>query len=77
MGHPRARTRMPIADLLARLEQRFGILIEKPPTEFDSADGRAGAAENLEAFRRQLQLLGCFSGLSDDFSAQYVTQPRI
>jgi hypothetical protein len=68
--------RLPIRNVLERLEQRFGILIDRPPAELDSADARAGAAENLAAFTRQLKLLGCFQGLSDDFTAQFVTQPR-
>jgi hypothetical protein len=66
---------MTIKDLLQELEQRFGMLIDRPPTDFDSADNRAAAAMNLEAFKRRLQLLGCFDGLSDDFSAQHVRNP--
>lgn len=67
---------LPMRDVLTRLESRFGVLVDRPPTDLDSAAARAGAAENLAAFTRQLKLLGCFSGLSDDFSAQYVTRPR-
>lgn len=67
---------LPIAEVLDRLRTRFGILIAQPPSDMDNADARAGANENLQAFIRQLQLLGCFRGLSDDFSAQYVTRPR-
>ena len=62
--------------MLRRLHDRFGILIDRPPADFDSADARAGAAENLSAFTQRLKLLGCFQGLSDDFSAQFVTRPR-
>lgn len=72
----RLTAQLPISVVLERLQDRFGILISQPPRELDSADARAGAAENLQAFTRQLQLLGCFRGLSDDFSAQYVTRPR-
>lgn len=68
--------RLPINEVLERLETRFGVLIDRPPADLDSAAARAGAAENLSAFTRQLQLLGCFEGLSDDFSAQFVTRPR-
>lgn len=67
--------RMPIAELLSILRDRFGILIDRPPTALDSVDNRAAAAANLEAFKRRLRLLGCFDGLSDDFSAQYVRNP--
>ncbi|MGH3280519.1 MAG: hypothetical protein ACRDNW_15460 [Trebonia sp.] len=45
----------------------FGILIDQPPTAFDSVNTRAAAAANLEAFKRRLRLLGCFDSLSDDF----------
>lgn len=75
-GSVRVLSRMPIAELLSRMERRFGILISRPPEDLQSADARAGSSENLEAFTRHLQLLGCFRGLSDDFSAQYVTPPR-
>jgi hypothetical protein len=71
----RRRPRIPIAELLTILRDRFGILIDQPPAALDSADNRAAAAVNLEAFKRRLRLLGCFDGLSDDFSAQYVRNP--
>lgn len=67
--------RMPITKLLETLRDRFGILVDQPPATLDSADNRAAAAVNLEAFKRRLRLLGCFDGLSDDFSAQYVRNP--
>jgi hypothetical protein len=72
---PRPKTQMTIRELLQVMEARFGILVDRPPTDFDSADNRAAAAANLEAFKRRLQLLGCFDGLSDDFSAQQVRNP--
>lgn len=72
----RTTSRLPIREVLARLERRFGLLIAVPPRELDSADARAGAAENLTAFTQRMKLLGCFEGLSDDFSAQFVTRPR-
>jgi len=71
----RTRHSMPIAELLDTLNARFGILIDRPPAAFDSVDNRAAASANLEAFKRRLQLLGCFDGLSDDFSAQFVKHP--
>jgi hypothetical protein len=67
--------RMPIVELLEILRDRFGILVNEPPSLLNSADNRAAAAVNLEAFKRRLRLLGCFDGLSDDFSAQYVRNP--
>jgi len=72
----RTTTRLPIRDVLSRLEKRFGMLIATPPGDLDSADARAGAAANLTAFTQRMKLLGCFEGLSDDFSAQFVTRPR-
>lgn len=75
-GGQRTTTRLPIREVLVRLERRFGILIASPPADLDSADARAGAAANLSAFTQRLKLLGCFEGLSDDFSAQFVTRPR-
>lgn len=75
-GGSRTTTRLTIRELLDRLRERFGLLIDRPPTEFDTADARSGSSENLAAFTRQLQLLGCFEGLSDDFDAQFVTRPR-
>ncbi len=73
----RTLTTLPIQEVLRRLYERFGILIDRPPADFDSADARAGAAENLTAFTQRLKLLGCFEGLSDDFNAQFVTRPRV
>ena len=63
----RYRPRMPIEKLLEILRDRFGILVNQPPAALNSADNRAAAAVNLEAFKRRLRLLGCFDGLSDDF----------
>jgi hypothetical protein len=68
--------RLPVMTLLARLKRRFGLLVDHPPAALDSAEARSGAADNLDAFCRKLQLLGCFQGLSDDLSAQFVTRPR-
>jgi hypothetical protein len=69
-------SRLPLLEVLARLKDQFGILIAEPPSSLDSADARSGTSENLRAFTSQLQLMGCFVGLSDDFSAQFVYPPR-
>jgi hypothetical protein len=61
--------------VLAELRDRFGILIDQPPVFLDGAEARAAAAANLAAFKRRLQLLGCFDSLSDDFSEQIVRHP--
>lgn len=75
-GRGGVRREMPVQELLRVLRRRFGLLVDVPPAEFDSADARSGAAENLAAFTRRLQLLGCYEGLSDDFDAQMVKLPR-
>lgn len=72
----RSSKRLPMKVVLDRLRTRYGVLVDRPPADLDTADARSGAAENLVAFTRQLQLLGCFQGLSDDFSAQFVNRPR-
>lgn len=71
----RVRPNMPIETVLTRLRARFGVLIDVPPADQQGADARAAASANLEAFKRRLQLLGCFDSLSDDFSAQLVRRP--
>lgn len=69
------RPTMPLRQLLDELRNRFGILIDQPPAFLDGAEARAAAAANLAAFKRRLQLLGCFDSLSDDFSEQIVRHP--
>ncbi|MCD2197895.1 hypothetical protein LQ327_31450 [Actinomycetospora endophytica] len=69
------RTSMPLQSVLDRLHDRYGILIDRPPRFLDGAEARAAATANLEAFKRRLQLLGCFDSLSDDFSVQVVRHP--
>lgn len=69
------RPTMPLRDVLDALRNRFGILVDRPPAFLDGAETRAAAASNLEAFKRRLQLLGCFDSLSDDFSVQVVRHP--
>ncbi|SHK25799.1 hypothetical protein SAMN05443637_104108 [Pseudonocardia thermophila] len=71
-GH---RAAMPLRDVLAALEHRFGILVDRPPAFLDGAEAREAATANREAFTRRLQLLGCFDSLSDDFSVQIVRHP--
>jgi len=71
----RSRPSMPLHEVLQALRDRFGILVDRPPAFLDGAEARAAAAANLEAFKRRLQLLGCFDSLSDDFSVQRVRHP--
>lgn len=71
------RREMQLSEVLSTLVDRFGLLIDRPPTEFDMVATRAAASANLEAFKRRLKLLGVFDGLSDDFSAQTVLNPLL
>jgi hypothetical protein len=63
--------------LLKRLRERFGVLVSSPPSYANDSDAHVASVENYEAFTRTLKLLGYFKGLSDDFSAQYVTRPEL
>lgn len=69
------RRTMPLQDVLTGLRDRYGLLIDRPPAFLDGAEARAAATANVEAFKRRLQLLGCFDSLSDDFSVQTVRHP--
>lgn len=74
-GRSSALPSLPFEKVLRQLEDRFGLLIARPPSGMGSAENRAAVEENLAAFKRRLQLLGVFDGLSDDFSAQRVRNP--
>lgn len=62
--------------LLQRMRERFGILVAEPPTSMRSYENYQAASSNKKAFISKLQLLGCYEGLSDDFSSQLVRRPR-
>lgn len=70
------RKKMALRDLLTRLKNRYGLLIDTPPAEFDTPEYRQAASENLRAFTAFLRDSGCFQTLSDDFSGQLVSRPR-
>ena len=70
-----AYAEMTITSVLQQFENRFGLLVNRPPSGSNSAETRAAAAENFEAFKYRLQLLGVFEGLSDDLDAQRVRNP--
>ena len=72
----RAQSRLSMSELLQRLKDRYGLLFGEPPAEFDSPENRSAAKENMEALLKKLHQLGCYSGLTDDLNAQYVTRPR-
>jgi len=77
-GNPTDATRpvrMPMHMLIRRLEERYGIVIDRPPTEMDSMEDHKAAARNKAAFKDKLKMLGLFDGLSDDSNAQLVRNP--
>lgn len=67
----------PIAlpDFLRFLEQRFGILIDRPPAPYAGADAAAAARDNLRAMLGRLRQMGMFRDLSDDFTVQRLFPP--
>ena len=72
-----AEEQIRLSDLLVRLEHRFGILVNRPPRDFNSPSNIRAAALNQKVFLRRLRLLGCYEGLSDDPTYQYVTRPAV
>jgi hypothetical protein len=60
-------------EFLEWMRVRFGILIDRPPSEMESSSAREAAAENFSAFKLRLRQTGFFSGLSDDFNVQNLT----
>jgi len=57
------------------LEDRFGILVDRPPDEFVGSDYAAAARDNLQAMLRRLRQMGIFRDLSDDFTVQVLHAP--
>jgi len=64
-----------LQDFLNCLETRFGILIDRPPAQFEGAEYVAAARENLRAMLRRLRQMGIFRDLSDDFTTQRLHPP--
>ena len=67
---------MRFTELLQVMEARYGIVIDRPPGDFDDVDSMQAAERNRSHFAKKLQLLGCFDGLSDDSQYQMVRRPR-
>jgi hypothetical protein len=74
-GEERLRDRLRLRDFLAFLEDRYGIIVARPPEFLDDARARSAASANLTAMKRRLRQMGYFEALSDDFTAQYLTTP--
>jgi hypothetical protein len=64
-----------LQEFLQFLEQRFGILVDRPPALFEGAEYTAAARENLRAMLRRLRQMGIFRDLSDDFTVQRLHPP--
>jgi hypothetical protein len=69
------RSEIALSEVLTKLRDRYGILINEPPSGFDSPEYHAAADENFSAFKARIKQLGWFAGLSDDFDAQYISRP--
>jgi len=69
------RSEIALSDVLSKLRERYGILVNEPPRGFDSPEHHAAADENFRAFKSRIKQLGWFAGLSDDFDAQYISRP--
>lgn len=67
--------RLSLGAFLSFLDERFGIVVARPPQQRDDTSTRAAARVNLEAMKRRLRQMGFFADLSDDFSAQYIRSP--
>lgn len=66
---------VPLRDFLAFLYERFGILVDRPPSPYGGAEAVAAARENLRAMLRRLRQMGIFRDLSDDFTVQHLQPP--
>lgn len=64
-----------LQEFLQFLEERFGILVDRPPAPFEGAEYTAAARENLRAMLRRLRQMGIFRDLSDDFTVQRLHPP--
>lgn len=74
-GEQRAPKPMRLQDFLKFLEDRFGILVDRPPDQFRGADYAAAARSNLQAMLRRLRQMGMFRDMSDDFTVQQLHPP--
>jgi hypothetical protein len=64
-----------LQEFLQFLEQRYGILIDRPPDMFKGAEYIAAARDNLRAVQNRLRQMGIFRDLSDDFTIQRLHPP--
>jgi hypothetical protein len=71
-GHTVPATRIQLREFLEWLLNRFGMLIDRPPSFDSSTEAIEASRRNLEAFKVRLRQIGVFQNLSDDFDAQYI-----
>lgn len=64
-----------LRDFLMWLEDRFGMLVDRPPDQFSGSEHHAAARDNLQAMLRRLRQMGIFRDLSDDFTVQRLVPP--
>ncbi|MFT4037696.1 MAG: hypothetical protein QM692_05915 [Thermomicrobiales bacterium] len=66
-----------VAEFLEWLEDRFGVIVDRPPAGlgFDGPEHAAAARDNLQAMLRRLRLMGMFEDQTDDFTVQEITPP--
>ena len=64
-----------LQEFLHFLEQRYGILIDRPPDTFKGTEYIAAAHENLRAMQNRLRQMNIFRDLSDDFTIQRLHPP--
>jgi hypothetical protein len=64
-----------LQEFLEFLEFHYGILIDKPPAQFEGAEYAAAARENLRRMLGRLRQMGIFRDLSDDFTIQRLYPP--
>ncbi|EFH80223.1 methylation-associated defense system protein MAD7 [Ktedonobacter racemifer] len=64
-----------LQEFLEFLTFRYGILIDRPPAQFQGAEYAAAARDNLRAMLDRLRQMGIFRDLSDDFTVQRLHPP--
>jgi hypothetical protein len=74
-GEPEQVQPLRLQTFLQFLEERFGIIVDRPPAPFEGAEYVAAARENLRAMLSRLRQMGIFRDLSDDFTVQRLHPP--
>ncbi len=61
-----------LAAFLTFVQERFGLLIDTPPSFDHSVEATAAAKDNFTSLKQRLRQMGLFQDLSDDFNAQRI-----